>query len=25
DLLLVPLGIWLAIRLTPPTLLAECR
>ncbi len=24
DLLLVPLGIWLAIRLTPPTLLAEC-
>lgn len=25
DLLLVPLGLWLAIRLIPPAVLAECR
>jgi uncharacterized membrane protein YkvA (DUF1232 family) len=25
DLLLIPLGIWLAIRLVPPAVLAECR
>jgi len=25
DLLLLPLGIWLAIRLMPPTILSECR
>ena len=25
DLLLLPLGIWLAIRLMPPAILSECR
>ena len=25
DLILLPLGIWLAIRLIPPPVLAECR
>ena len=25
DLVLIPLGIWLAIRLVPPDVLAECR
>ncbi|MFN4361972.1 MAG: YkvA family protein [Hylemonella sp.] len=25
DLVLIPLGIWLAIRLVPPLVLAECR
>lgn len=25
DLVLIPLGIWLAIRLVPPAVLAECR
>ena len=25
DLVLIPLGIWLAIRLVPETVLAECR
>lgn len=25
DLLLVPAGIWLALRLTPPAVLADCR
>lgn len=25
DLLIVPAGIWLALRLVPPPLLAECR
>ncbi len=25
DLVIVPLGIWLAIRLVPPEVLAECR
>lgn len=25
DLMLIPLGIWLAIRLVPPAVLAECR
>lgn len=25
DLLLIPLGLWLAIRLVPPAVLAECR
>ena len=25
DLLLVPLGLWLAIRLIPPALMASCR
>lgn len=25
DLLLLPLGIWLAIRLIPPAILSECR
>jgi uncharacterized membrane protein YkvA (DUF1232 family) len=25
DLVLIPLGIWLAIRLVPPAVLADCR
>jgi uncharacterized membrane protein YkvA (DUF1232 family) len=25
DLLIVPLGVWLVIRLTPPDVMAECR
>ncbi len=25
DLLLLPLGIWLAVRLMPPAILSECR
>ena len=25
DLVLVPLGVWLAVRLTPAPVLAECR
>ena len=25
DLVIVPLGIWLAIRLVPPSIMAECR
>jgi len=25
DLLLVPLGVWLALRMIPPQVMAECR
>jgi uncharacterized membrane protein YkvA (DUF1232 family) len=25
DLLIVPLGIWLALKMIPPTIMAECR
>ncbi|MHB2169740.1 YkvA family protein [Alsobacter sp. R-9] len=25
DLVIVPLGIWLAVRLVPPSIMAECR